>query len=183
MNKTTTFFLAILITIAVFYVCRYCSPKTEVITATEHISDTIFIERVDTIVDTFRVMVREKVLDTIYIDAKDKDSILLPITQRHYSNGTNYDLWISGYTPKLDSINIYNTIIEKTIENTTTKTLKSNKALELYVFGGLNAFRGDFIPKVGISLKAKKEWLITTEIGLYNNKPVYGISLGKNINF
>lgn len=183
MNKTVTFFLAILFIIAVFYVCRYCYPKTEVITTTEHISDTIIIEHVDTIVDTLCVMVREKLLDTIYIETKHNDSIALPVTQKHYSDTLNYDLWVSGFKPNLDSIKVYTKTTNVNVQNNTTKVIEAPQKSKVYVFCGLNALQGEFIPKVGVSLKTKKEWLITPEIGLYHNKPFYGISIGKNINF
>lgn len=57
--------------------------------------------------------------DTIYLPAapaaqQDSADVVLPIEQKHYA-GSEYDAWISGYMPKLDSIRIYSRDFETTI--------------------------------------------------------------------
>lgn len=81
----------------------------------------------DTIVDTIKV-VKPIAVDSVvtrykwvnvervnYIDSVntisevvfDTIQVRLPIESKHYS-ATNYDAWVSGYEPQLDSIKVYN---------------------------------------------------------------------------
>ena len=87
----------------------------------------------DTIIDTIRVVkpiakdsliTRYKVVNVErvnYVDSVNTISevvfdtvmVRLPIESKHYE-GENYEAWISGYEPNLDSINVYNrTIVPK----------------------------------------------------------------------
>ena len=87
----------------------------------------------DTIVDTIRVVkpiakdslvTRYKVVEVErvnYVDSVNTISevvfdtvmVRLPIESKHYE-GEDYEAWVSGYEPSLDSINIYNrTILPK----------------------------------------------------------------------
>lgn len=87
----------------------------------------------DTIVDTIKVVkpiVRDSVITRYkvvnvervnYVDSVNTISevvfdtvmVRLPIESKHYE-GENYEAWVSGYEPSLDSINIYNrTIVQK----------------------------------------------------------------------
>lgn len=54
--------------------------------------------------------------DTIYLPAAPADSaeVVLPVEQKHY-RGNEYEAWVSGYHPQLDSISIYNRMTETTI--------------------------------------------------------------------
>ena len=64
--------------------------------------------------DTVRIPkpypVKEQVTDTFYlaypVPQKDTVYIPLPITSKEY-HGEDYDAWVSGYRPSLDSIYIY----------------------------------------------------------------------------
>lgn len=53
--------------------------------------------------------------DTVTVAAVDSVTVEVPIEQRHYA-GENYDAWVSGYQPSLDSLNIYrpNTTVKET---------------------------------------------------------------------
>ena len=51
------------------------------------------------------------------------DTIELPKVQRVYSDDSTYKAWVSGYEPKLDSINVY----RKTIKETVTIQLPAEK--------------------------------------------------------
>lgn len=89
--------------------------------------DTITIVKFDTIRIPKPIYIKEKVIDTIFVPIKDtirvNDTlyIQLPKTQRYYSKDSLYQAWVSGYKPTLDSINIFQKVIEKTIINTITK--------------------------------------------------------------
>lgn len=51
--------------------------------------------------------------------SSDSVSVVLPITQKHYSDST-YEAWVSGYEPALDSIRVFQPVM--TITNTITNT-------------------------------------------------------------
>ena len=51
------------------------------------------------------------------------DTIELPKVQRVYSDDSTYRAWVSGYEPRLDSINVY----RKTIKETVTITIPTKK--------------------------------------------------------
>lgn len=53
----------------------------------------------------------------------DSASVVIPIEQRHYQ-GDDYDAWVSGWNPSLDSLQIYRPTqrIETTVEVTRFKT-------------------------------------------------------------
>lgn len=78
------------------------------------------IVQVDTIIEIDTIIVREPVVkkeikvrvDTVYLASVDTlvkvDSVqvAIPITQKHYKDPV-YDIWVSGYKPKLDSVSLY----------------------------------------------------------------------------
>lgn len=47
------------------------------------------------------------------------DTIELPKVQRVYSDDSTYTAWVSGYEPRLDSINVYRKTIKETVTITT----------------------------------------------------------------
>lgn len=149
---------------------------------TDTVFDTIYDIKFDTIpvVETYPVY--SKVIDTLYITSEDSEdtTAILPIEQKHYAKDSVYDIWVSGIMANLDSANIY----QKTEYVTTTIEITKEiypKRTEWYIFGGLSVFDGILSPKVGVSLKTKKDWLISPEIGWYKDNPTYGITIGKKI--
>ena len=164
--------------------------KTEAIyrTTTDTVFDTVYHNTFDTIAVEFPVLVDDGVIDTLYLTKaevlKDTDSVYvkLPIEQKHYAQDSLYDVWISGVEPNLDSLNVYQKTEYVTITNEIkTETVKEiyPQRTEWYVFGGLSVSDGTLSPKVGVSLKTKKDWLISPEIGWYKDSPTYGITIGK----
>lgn len=53
------------------------------------------------------------------VDTPDSVAVEIPIEQRHYA-GEDYDAWVSGYQPTLDSLNIYRPVT--TVKETQTVT-------------------------------------------------------------
>lgn len=86
--------------------CPFLRPETEVVTKTDTLTvrDTIreirpvYVTNTET--DTMLVVVCDTVTrcDTVYM--------VLDMEQRYY-RGDNYDAWVSGYRPQLDSIWVY----------------------------------------------------------------------------
>lgn len=141
----------------------------------------------DTIIDTLVIYKDKIVKDTVRIsDANLGFDVYLPIVQQHYSEKGRYDLWISGVEPlNLDRIDIYKEVEYKTITNTVTKTQyvypKNN---ELYLGGGFYSFLDTFTPVVNVSLKTKKDALISLNLGRYKGDNLvvgtYSWKLGRN---
>lgn len=123
-NTIVAFILA---TISIALLSRGCGQSREAsdtITTTDTfiIHDTLRIETPAAI--SADVIRREQVtlpvvapLDTVNPDSA---AVLLPIEQRHYS-GDNFDAWVSGYRPTLDSLHIYTPTTTITTTQTITK--------------------------------------------------------------
>ena len=114
----------------------------------------------DTIVDTIRVVkpiakdsviTRYKVVNVErvnYVDSVNTISevvfdtvmVRLPIESKHYE-GKNYEAWVSGYEPSLDSINVYNSTI-----------LPKPKRWSIGVQGGLGITPKGVQPYLGIGV-------------------------------
>ena len=169
------FFLSVLLWCVSLLFCT--NRKAEVVEVGT--SDTITIEKIDTFVqkEIECKYITKRVFDTLYIK---KDTVLYR-EQKHYGVANKYDAWISGIDGKLDSIKTYNQTKYETITNEITREVYKYR-WNYYLFGGLNKVQGVFSPKVGITITAPKKWLISGEIGLYENKPFYGLSFGLKLN-
>ena len=83
------------------------------------------------------------------------DSVLVavPITSKHYG-GDQYDAWVSGYEPSLDSIFVYSET--QYVTETVTKSKPPNK-WELDIIGGIdyNTAKQRYTPYAGGELLYK----------------------------
>lgn len=141
----------------------------------------------DTIIDTLVIYKDKIVKDTVRIsDTNLGFDVYLPIIQKHYGEKGRYDLWISGVEPlNLDRIDIYKEVEYNTVTNTVTKTQyvypKNN---ELYLGGGFYSFLDTFTPVVNVSLKTKKNALISLNLGRYKGDNLvvgtYSWKIGRN---
>ena len=130
-RKILTVTVAMCIGILVGWLCRgFKPPQAEVVTKTDTLTvrDTIkeicpvYVEKTRT--DTMLVAVTDTVTvsDTVYI--------VLDREQRHY-RGDDYEAWVSGYRPALDSIYVYPQTRYITTENISVEPRKcSSLALE-----------------------------------------------------
>jgi hypothetical protein len=106
--------------------------------------------------------------------------------QKHFQKVGCYDLWISGIEPlNLDRIDTYKQVEYETITNTVTRTeYVYPKNNELYLGGGFYSFLDTFTPVVNISLKTKKDALISLNLGRYKGDNLvvgtYSWKLGRN---
>lgn len=143
-------------------------------------SDTVTIVKYDTIRHIKPVIVTEKIIDTIYVEVGTDSVIKLPITQKYYSTD-DYQAWVSGYKPNLDSIYTFNKVITKTITNTETKTIYA-KNTDVFLRAGCNYIGKQFAPFVGASLKLKNGILLGGNVGLYDKSAYYGVEVGLKLN-
>ena len=82
-----------------------------------------------------------------YADTSKMIAVEIPITSKHYGS-KDYDAWVSGYEPSLDSIKVYKET--QYITERVTLSKPPNK-WELDLIGGLdyNTTRQDFTPYAG----------------------------------
>ena len=103
---------------------------------------------VDSVITRYKVVNVERVKDTTIVNEVsevvfDTIRIRLPIESKHYST-TNYDAWVSGYEPSLDSIKVYQREV---------KTKQSRWSIGLQ--GGVGMTPKGLQPYVGIGVAYK----------------------------
>ena len=168
-----SYILVAVLAIIVFHAFTKRTPEPNEVVKEITIVDTVRSIQTDTITRYEPRYITKRVVDTLYIT----DTLFLPITQKHYSEPNMYDVWVSGYEAKMDSIRTYNKTEYKYVEKEVTREVAKNK-YELYLNGGFNAFLGTFIPKVGVSLITPKKTHYSVNTGLYNGKVTYEIGVG-----
>lgn len=168
-----SYILVAVLAIIVFHAFTKRTPEQNEVVKEITIVDTVRVIQTDTITRYEPKYITKRVVDTLYIT----DTLFLPITQKHYSEPNMYDVWVSGYEAKMDSIRTYNKTEYKYVEKDVTREVMVSKH-ELYLNGGLNAFSGVFIPKVGVSLITPKKTLYNANFGLYNGEVTYEIGVG-----
>lgn len=143
----------------------------------ESTSDTIYISKID----TFRVhepkYITKTIIDTFKIVVNEKDTVYLPKEQKYYSKANVYDVWVSGYEPNLDSINVYTKTEYQTITNTITNT-KYIQKVSLYGSIGVSKYDGKIVPTFDLTLNTKGNISFGGSVGLIGNKPLYGLKIG-----
>lgn len=101
--------------------------------------DTVVITKIDTLKIIQPVFITETITDTLLVPVLDtliiNDTIYqkLPITQRYYTEQAKYRAWVSGYKPRLDSIQIFN----KTDLIYVDKIIQNNSKFGLGIIGGV----------------------------------------------
>lgn len=183
MKLSTQIYIFIITVLAVVVYIQYQQKdsqpiRTETITST----DTVYYFRTDTIKEYAVKYKERKVTDTVYIETQNKPFLALPVVSKHFAKENLYDAWVSGYKDVfMDSIKVYPKTEYKTITNTNIMEVYPQTWV-LYANVGFSHFNGTFIPKVGISIKNKKETLYGAEIGSYGDDLYLGVNVGFKIN-
>lgn len=101
------------------------------------------------------VVNRDTVTQVEVVAMHDSVLVEVPITSKHYS-AKEYDAWVSGYEPSLDSIFVYRE--KQIITETITRTVKENKHFFLDVNGGCayQVNRSRYMPFAELRLTFKK---------------------------
>lgn len=167
--------ISVLVTLLCLSLNRSC--KVEVVK--ECVTDTTFLERIDTIYLEKQTPIHVKVVDTLYLPIEE-NNIPLPIEQKYYSKTDSYDAWVSGYEPQLDSIRVYNKVEYKTITNTITKTIEQRN-WNFYTYMGFKRLSNEWLPSVGLMAKSPKNLIMGVEFGAINNEMYYGVTCGFKI--
>ena len=134
-------------------------------------------------IDNADILLNDDIRKYIALDDKNQYLIIGRNPKNLFATKDNlYDLRISGVEPlNLDTISVFRNTEYITVNNDVEKIVYRQK-WNIYGFVGLNSISATFYPKVGILLTAPKKWLISAEIGYYNNSAFYGLNIGYKIN-
>ena len=169
------------IVVIVVLVTLLFSSKRQIKVVENRATDTILKIRVDTLTKYVPKYVTKKTTDTIYLQAIDKNEVAIEIEQKHYQDDGVYDAWISGYQPRLDSIKTYPRVEYKTITNNITKEIYKS-TLEFYPYIGFKRLDDKVGQVIGLTMKMPKKWMYSAEVGVMDNKMMYGVTVGYKLN-
>lgn len=169
------------IVVIVVLVTLLFSSKRQIKVVENRVTDTILKIRVDTLTRYIPKYVTKKTTDTIYLQANDKNEVAIEIEQKHYSENGVYDAWISGYKPQLDSIKTYPRVEYRTITNNITKGIYKS-TIDFYPYIGFRRLDDNIGQVFGLTIKMPKKWIYSAEIGVMDNKMMYGVTVGYKLN-
>lgn len=153
----------------------------EPIVIKERHTDTLTIVKHDTVEVTKVVTkVEKEPADTVYITVRDSIPVPVPRKEYTFSETDMFDFRVKGFDVEFLGANVYPKTVYETIyeQNTTTVTKYRSS---LFVFGGFSTICGDFFPKVGVGLSLKGKWLISGDLTLYRETPIYSATIGYNV--
>jgi hypothetical protein len=90
--------------------------------------------------------------DTITKPYFVNNDLIIPRTQKYYKD-PRYEAWVSGYNPRLDSMNVFSLVTVKTVTNTVKKAYKN----EFYVNADFRYF--NFAPDPMLTIGASIEYI------------------------
>lgn len=138
------------------------------------VRDTLIVRQIDTVLLEKPEIVKEVVLDTVYV-VKYGDSVFnLPVVQRMYSSA-QYMAWVSGYNPSLDSVKVFNQIEYVYINNDIVRHTYDRRS-SFYLNASLVFWNNTFLPKVSASVVTPDR--IKFDIGLMYGKGNWGFEAG-----
>lgn len=169
------------IIVIIVLVALLFSSKRQIEVVENRVTDTITKIQVDTLVQYVPRYVTKKTTDTIYLPSNNKKEVPIEIEQKHYRENGVYDAWIRGYNASLDSIKTYPKIEYRTITNNVTKEIYKS-TIDFYPYIGFKRLDDKVGQVIGLSIKMPKKWIYSAEIGVMDNKMMYGVSLGYKLN-
>ena len=169
-----------IVVIVVLVTLRF-SFKRQIKVVENRVTDTILHLKIDTITQYVPRYVTKKTTDTIYLQANNKNEVALEIEQKHYSENGIYDAWISGHKPQLDSIKTYPRVEYRTITNNITKEIYKS-TIDFFPYIGFKRLDDKVGQVIGLSIKMPKKWIYSAEIGIMDNKMMYGVTVGYKLN-
>lgn len=169
----------IVIAVLAVFLILSLTNRNEVVIET-YTADTITIVRTDTIRERIPHFISEMVLDTIFVEKVSENVLKLPITQKYY-NTDSYQAWVSGYKPNLDSINVFNKVVERNVNHTIDRVVYP-KSIDWYLNAGSMFIDKKAAPYVGLNVKFKNDIVIGANAGVYEKNIFYGFNIGFKLN-
>ena len=148
------------------------SRPDKVVEVTKHLTDSITVVKHDTLTITKVIEVEKKVVDTVYVKS-ERDSTPIPISEYRFFKPNEYDITARGFNVTIPSI----TVFPKTITTTVTNTIEKKVIVHKWdIYGGFGIWRlnDEWIPNIGLAVKAPKNLLFTANLGFYEKKLLYG---------
>lgn len=126
--------------------------RTDTLHDTVTVREPVFVTERAVRTDTVWLPVVRTRTDTVLLTSdgpKDSVRAVVPITQKTYADST-YKAWVSGYNPRLDSIQVY----RQTVVTTKTETVVKKRRIGIGVQAGYGyGFRyGGIEPYVGLGV-------------------------------
>lgn len=151
----------------------------KVITETKYLTDTTFVERIDTVEITKNVEVEKRVVDTTYITVRDSILVPIPMSEYRFFQKGLYDITAYGYNVSLSNITVFPKTVYQTVINTVEKEVTIT-SWDIYGGFGIWRFKDEWIPNIGLAVKAPKNLLFTANLGYYDKDLLYGGTLYYN---
>ena len=121
-------------------------------------------------------IVRSIVTDTVYVET-EKGSLSLPLEQLRYEEKGRFEAWVTGFHVSLDSVKLYDKVVERTVTRTVRTEAKQRYACVPYM--GFKAFEGTVSPNIGLMLETPKSWVLGAEMGYSKPHSTYwGLNIG-----
>ena len=124
------------------------------------VTDTVYVTRVD----------------TVYIET-EKGGLSLPLEQLRYEEKGRFEAWVTGFHVSLDSVKLYDKVVERTVTRTVRTEAKQGYSCVPYM--GFKAFEGTVSPNIGLMLETPKSWVLGAEMGYSKPRSTYwGLNIG-----
>ena len=140
------------------------------------VTDTVYVTRIDTVYVTRPVVKERIVVDTVYVET-EKGGLSLPLEQLRYEEKGRFEAWVTGFHVSLDSVKLYDKVVERTVTRTVRTEAKQRYACVPYM--GFKAFEGTVSPNIGLMLETPKSWVLGAEMGYSKAyKTYWGVNIG-----
>ena len=163
----------VVITVLVLVLGLVLKRPEKVITETKCLPDTTFITKIDTVEVTKIVEVEKRVVDTTYITVRDSVLVPIPMNEYRFFQKGLYDITAYGYNVSLSNIIVFPKTVYQTVTNTVEKEVLVTN-WNIYGGFGIWRFKDEWIPNVGLAIKAPKNLLFTVNLGYYDKSLLYG---------
>lgn len=170
-NSFHIVYIAVISALLVLLGVSLSRPDKEV-EVTKHLTDTIMVIKHDTLTITKIVEVENRVVDTVYVKSEG-DSTLIPISEYRFFKPNEYDITARGYNVTIPSITVFPKTTTRTVTNTIEREVVAHK-WDIYGGFGLWRFRQEWMPNIGLAVKAPKNLLFTANLGYYDKSLLFG---------
>ena len=171
-------FAIVIFCLGMYFIGKGCSRDVsdgkEVIRSI--VTDTVYVTRVDTVYVTRPVVKERVVVDTVYVET-ERGGLSLPLEQLRYEEKDRFEAWVTGFHVSLDSVKLYDKVVERTVTRTVRTEAKQGYSCVPYM--GFKAFEGTVSPNIGLMLETPKSWVLGAEIGYSKaHKTHWGVNIG-----